>query len=892
MSLVGTTVGRIRVLERLGKGGMGDVYVGWDETLKRKVALKAIRDERRLDAEAKARFLREARMLSKLDHPGICRIHDYFEGEGSDFLVLELIAGKSLRQLLEADEELEPGFMLHIAERVSEALVAAHAKGIAHRDLKPENVMITDDGGVKVLDFGLAYTVDPAQTNADRDVAPAETMEVTEGHDSGVTMPGARRRTLEEKNGGAEPLSATVLISEAPQIDGTVDSEPEIRTQQGMVMGTIAYMAPEQARGERASIEGDVYSLGVLMQELFTGRSAYRSGLAMLQHLALVARAETLPVTGIDPDLADLITRMKSLDPVPRPTAIETAERLRWIRGKAGRRLLRRIAVALAAILVLGILKYTFDLRAERRLADAARREAEEVSEFLVSLFAVSDPRTARGDEITALELLDQGADRIDALDRQPMSQARLMLTMGQVYRQLGIFERAAPLLERALAIYRERLGTDHLQTAQCLDLLASVYHDQGEYERAEPLFESALEARERRLGHDHPHVAASLNNLAFLYQSLGRLDRAEPLFLRALEIQQTALGSGSAEVAWSLNNLGEIYRGRSELDRAELFLRRSIEIQEQLLGADHPSLATALNNLAAVYHEQGEGRASEELYRRALAISEKVLGPRHPDVATNLNNLAEHYRTTGDYAAAEPLYERALSILEESLGPEHPGVAVMLSNLADLYSARGEHSRAQPLYERAVEIQEWGLGRTDPGLALTLDHLAAVRLALGDEESAESLYRQALGIQEMSFGSDHPSTVLTRVGLADLLTQSGRIGEARTLLDHSREILKTALAAQPDHRRYRSRLAAVHLGHGKLYHAAGEDDHAAASWQQALDVIVPLTSGTAAIADLHVQAVTLLHLGRTDEARPLVTELQANGWRHPDLRSLASTSE
>lgn len=158
MSLIGTSLGRIRVVDTLGIGGMGEVYLGYDETLKRKVALKAIRDDQRFDAEAKARFLREARVLSQLDHPGICRIYELVEGEDSDFLVLELIEGTSLRKAM--DGGLDGPLKLYVAEMVAEALAAAHAKGVAHRDLKPENVMLTTDGEVKVLDFGLAFPVD------------------------------------------------------------------------------------------------------------------------------------------------------------------------------------------------------------------------------------------------------------------------------------------------------------------------------------------------------------------------------------------------------------------------------------------------------------------------------------------------------------------------------------------------------------------------------------------------------------------------------------------------------------------------------------------------------------------------------------------------------------
>ena len=221
MTLVGTTIGRIRVVETLGKGGMGEVYVGYDEKLKRKVALKAIRDERRLDEEAKARFLREARILSQLDHPAICRIHELIEGDDSDILVLELIPGKSLKEAL-AEDELDSGFRLHVAEQVTEALVAAHAQGIAHRDLKPENVMLTPEGGVKVLDFGLAYNPHVArearpekdestpgatagaqsQTALDRD---GEMGDVAD--DDSTTGTGA---TVVPEAAGRRPLTATV----------------------------------------------------------------------------------------------------------------------------------------------------------------------------------------------------------------------------------------------------------------------------------------------------------------------------------------------------------------------------------------------------------------------------------------------------------------------------------------------------------------------------------------------------------------------------------------------------------------------------------------------------------------------------------------------------------
>ncbi len=892
MTLVGTTVGRIRIVDTLGKGGMGEVYAGYDETLKRKVAVKAIRDERRLDTEAKARFLREARILSQLDHPGICRIHEYIEGDDSDFLVLELIAGRSLKQALE-EETLEPSAQLFIAERVAEALVAAHAKGVAHRDLKPENVMLTDEGEVKVLDFGLAHSVDGQLATAlAADKRPTEPTEPAEpsAEDRGGTDTTTAWTDTVEMPSTARPT--------APAATGT---DPWFRTQHGIIMGTVTYMSPEQARGEHVTAAGDMYSFGLLLQELFTGRSAYPPDLPFPQLLLLAAGGQTLPATGLDPDLEALIVRLKTPSPEGRPSSAETAERLRWIRGKPARRLLRRLAAGVLAALLLGGLKYTFDLRRERALAnqarieaEAARREAEEarleaerVSELLVGLFATSDPEKAQGRTITALELLDAGADKIDELRGQPSRQARLMLTMGRVYRQLGVYERAVPLLEGASRIQRRQLGDDALETASTLDHLASLYHDLAQHERAEPLFRQALRIREKALGAEHPHVAASLNNLAFHYQARGEPEAAEPLLRRALEIQEAAFGTEHPDVATGLNNLGELYRSLGDLPRAEAFLRRATQVQESILGTDHPDLAASLNNFAMVYHEQGDAARAEPLFRRALAIYEKVLGAEHPSVATNLNNLAELHRRTGGYAQAEPLYRRAAAIQQAALGEDHPSVAITLSNLADLHSARGEAERAAPLYERALAIQQAALGADHPSVAVTLNHRADLLAAHGDAAAAEPLYRRALAIQQRAFGEGHPSVAITLADLAGLLTRRGHHDEAEGLFRRSLESLEGRLAESPGNRSLLGIQAAARLDLGTLHHARGDAERAAELWAAAEAALRPFTAGSEAVAELHTHALALLYLGRLDEARPLVDQLLAKGWADPELLRL-----
>ena len=869
MILPGTMIGRIRIQERLGKGGMGEVYVGYDETLERKVAIKAISDERRFDADAKARFLREARILSQLDHPGICRIHELIEQPDGDFLVLELIDGESLDQAIERG--LDPARIPPIAERVAEALVAAHAKGVAHRDLKPANVMLTRQGEVKVLDFGLAHRVE------ERDLGDRPT-----GDDS-ATILLVPPETVDVPD--AE-ISKTLPASSAGSRSSRAEFEVETRV--GTIMGTIRYMSPEQARGERATAAGDIYSLGLLLQELLTGRAAYPQ-LALPLLLLKVTQGETLPAEGLDPDLTALLERMKSAVPEARPTAAEVVERLRWIRAKPRRRM-RRLAMAVLALgLAFGGLKYTLDLRRERNAAVEARREAEQIADLLAGIFAVSDPRAARGETITARELLDVGAAQVtEQLRDQPRSQARLMLTIGRVYRQLGLYERALPLTAEAAEIRRRELGDTDLDTAAALAQLAGLYHDLDRPADAEPLFLEALEIREQRLGPDHPHVAASLNNLAFFYRSRGELDRAEVLFRRALEIQERVLGADHPDLARGLSNLGELELARGRREQAKPLLQRAVEIQERRLGMDHPSLAVSLNNLAMAHHELGELGRAEELYRRTLGILEQTLGEDHPDVATTLNNLAELDRLTGRLTQAEPLYLRAVDIQQQALGSEHVGVAVTLSNLADLYQAMGEPSRAAPLYQRVAAIQRASYGDAHPSLAVTLNHQGDLALSLGELTDAEALFREALAIQEKALGADHPSVAITLTDLAGALLRQGRFAEAEAPYLRALASTRRELASRPGDRAARGREASVRLGLGVLYAARGDDARAAEAWTRVVELTARAEGETRIAAQDELRAFALLHLGRGEEARPVIEELRAGGWKSLELERLA----
>ena len=393
--LIGTKVGHYRIVDRIAAGGMGEVYVGHDETLQRRVALKRIRPEFHLSELAKARFQREARVLSQLGHPNICQIYNYLEGGESDFIVMELVEGRSLSQAMKAG--LDARTKARVAEQVAGVLVAAHGKGVVHRDLKPDNVMLAAGDQVKVLDFGLSRQMgDEAWAGS---------------HAPPLSDPAEGTAALEE--------GATRSLAK-PSGSGTPQASQEKLTTVGAVMGTVGYMSPEQARGEATTAASDIYSFGLMLQELVTGRRAYEPGLKGAARLEIAKLGETLPVTGIDKDLAALIARLKSVEPAARPSAIDVAEKLEWIQRKPQRRR-RRMALAAGVAAVVLVAIALGGLLRQAVIRGHQTEAAQLLSLGRLSL--IDHPNAALAYAIASIERSDSGPARrfaVEALAQGP----------------------------------------------------------------------------------------------------------------------------------------------------------------------------------------------------------------------------------------------------------------------------------------------------------------------------------------------------------------------------------------------------------------------------------------------------------------------------------------
>ncbi len=782
--LPGCKIGPYKIERTLGEGGMGAVYLASrEDDFRRKVALKVIKPG--MDsADIIGRFQKERQILAGLGHPNIGRL---FDGgatpDGRPYFAMEYVEGLPIdsycdRNLLSIRQRVG------LFRKVCAAVSFAHQSLVIHRDIKPANILVTPEGEPKLLDFGISGVLDPET------LAP-----------NTITIHGDKRMT--------------------PR-----------------------YASPEQIRGERLTAASDIYSLGVLLYELLSGCHPHgrstRSPLEIQE--AMFEREPTSPsralgggktrsnerrtektsllencrVRGGAPekvrrqlrgDLDNMVLKSLRREPRARYASVERfSEDLgRYLKGlpvearpltltyRIGKVVSRhggKLATAVAFVLLLAGFALN-SVRQERQTArerDLAQRErdaAEQVTGFLADMFQVSNPGVSRGETITARELLDAGAARIRGeLADQPAIRARLMAVIGRVYLSLGLFDKARPLLEEALAMRRRLFeGEGHSELADSLDALGSLHRKQGRYEVAEPLIREALALRRQHLGNAHPDIAKSMNHLALLLKSKGDFQTAEALFREALTLRRRLLGDDHPDVARSVNNLGFVHYAKGDYEAAEPLYREALTLRRRLLDETHPEVAQSLNNLARLLQRKGDYTGAEAVYRETLGLRRRLFGETHPHVAQSLNNLGFLLYTKGDLQAAEPLYRQALDLRRRLFGREHPDVAQSLTNLGALFSRRGDYREAEPLYREALAIRRHSLGEAHPEVAQSFSLLARLLADKGNPQEGERLAAQALTLFRRVYPKDHYWLAHAEAALGHCLALQRRFGEAERCL-------------------------------------------------------------------------------------------------------------
>ncbi len=730
--LAGREVGPYRILERLGEGGMAVVYAARQQNPSRTVALKIMRAGVLADARQRRRFQREAENLARLAHPCIAAIHDAgLTAEGLQYFAMERVEGEALDAYLRrrpapiARAEIDLRLELFLA--VCDAMTHAHQRGVIHLDLKPGNIMVlpasasgrsTAPPPIKVLDFGVARFI---------------------GADAGATM------TQDDRG----------------------------------ILGTLAYMSPEQAAGDRGAVDvrSDIYALGVLLHEMLTGALPLDfAGRSLPDAVRLIAeqpppRPEDR-VRLLRGDLATIIRKAMHVDAPQRYQSVAAlAEDVQRTRDRQPilaqppstayqlRKIVERhrtaivFVGALAVTLMAAVAGTTFGLVRARQAEALAREEAaaaEEAARFLEQVFRVADPGESRGNAVTARELLDRAVADIDAgLSGQPRLQGRLLGTMGQAYRNLGLFREARPLLEQAVARQRETHGPDDPLTARSHFALAGLLRRLGDHAAAREHYAAALAIRERAFGAADPEVAASLTGLANLLVDLGDYEAARELYARALDILAATVGEDSPRYAAHLTSLAIADWNLGQLELARGRFERVVAVQRQALAADDLDLAWSLSALAALNEQTQRLDEARALCAEALAIQEAALGPDHADVAESLNVLANLHRRAGDFAQALAVHERAAAIWQRAVGAEHPTFAMALDHVAQDLGALGRLAEAIAAGERAREIIARALAEEHPSVATNLVILGKLHLEAGDRERARPHLERALALRQ-----------------------------------------------------------------------------------------------------------------------------------------------
>ncbi|MEM6784885.1 MAG: serine/threonine-protein kinase [Bacteroidota bacterium] len=782
--LIGTTVGSYRLVQRLGRGGMGTVYAAEraDGAFRQRVALKLIR--RGLDTDDLVqRFRAERQILASLSHKNIARLLDGGStGSGSDgrtarpFLAMEYVEGEPITAFCDR-QRFGVEARLRLFLDVCAAVQHAHQHLVVHRDLKPSNILVASDAGnapaVKLLDFGVAKLLNPG---------------------------------LSEYAGLVTHHAARLL--------------------------TPAYASPEQLRGQPITTASDLYSLGVLLAELLTGARPYDLTHAAPAEIERIV-CETTPAppsqqvtTGEAPGLLgieagtlakrlrgdlDMIVGMAMRkEPSRRYASVEQfADDLRRhldglpVRARPDeigyrvRKFVGRHRAAVAAASLVAVLLVAFSLvtafqarqvAEQARIAERERDKAAEVSAFLLDLFAQANPALTRGDTLTAQALLDRGAARLTrTLADQPLVQADLLDVMSTAYERMGQYAAAEAQARSALALRVRNVGEADTSVARSRRRVAETVHWQGRYEEADTLYQAALLALEPGGG---PQLAEAQTSYGALRADLGDEEESERLYRQALTVLSPTEGTRAAR-ARTLNNLSILLRRQGRADEAFEAQSEALRLRRAALGDDHPDVAQSLTGLAILHYGRGAADESTRLFHEALDVSRAAYGPDHPQVASMLINLGGLYLRLGTPEQAEAPYREALAIREAALGQRHADVAQPLEGLADSFEERGMLGEAERHQRRALAIRREALGMRHPRMALSLLLLADIVKGQGRGADGAALQREALSIRADAFGETDGRTAYAQLLLAETLAETGDAVQARTLATASLRVFQ-----------------------------------------------------------------------------------------------------
>ena len=832
----GDRIGRYKLLQQIGEGGCGVVYMAeQEEPVRRRVALKVIK----LGMDTKsviARFEAERQALALMDHPNIAKVLEAGATEnGRPYFVMELVRGIKITDYCDQNN-LSTAARLELFVLVCQAIQHAHQKGIIHRDIKPSNILVTVNDGVpvpKVIDFGIA--------------------KATQGR-----------------------LTDHTLFTAFEQF-----------------LGTPAYMSPEQAVMTSLDIDtrSDIYSLGVLLYELLAGSTPFDAKELMSGGLDAMRKIirEQEPVR---PSTRFATLQGGELTTTAKRRSTDTSKLLHQLRGDLDwivmkclekdrsrryetanglamdiqrhmanepvvarpprnlyrfQKLVRRnklafaAAVGISTVLMLGVVVSTLEAirarRAEREQiqlrqqaqADEQRARTEAakataISDFLQQSLQSANPDELKGSVYTVRQQLDDFSAGLDnQFQDQPEVEAAVRATLGRAYYRLGLADKAQPQMERALALRRRIPGGDE-QVAETLVDYAWTSFEQGQNARSEAQAREALDiyrklgavgqpvlsalwalqknlAAEGRVadveavtqeasiiahksaGVEFPELASLIHGLAELRNQQSRYAEAEVLARQAVAIDLRLRGGGGVQSAWAMLALGSALRGEQKFDEAERTFREALTIFRKQYTSGHKSVDEATSALKDLLEAKGDSAGLVALEQNTLADERSALGEDSPAVATTLSSLASHLQSQGKPAEAEKALNESLDITRRLIGQDFAGLPALLRQMSQTLKAFDKVPQAEKLFEDAINAGRLKLGETNLIVGELLYDYGDFLSSEGKRQEAVEYFLRSLTIRR---ARQNDKLCLTLRLLGDDLNQIGRYKEAEGYLRES----------------------------------------------------------------------------------------------------------
>ncbi|MHC5109998.1 MAG: serine/threonine protein kinase [Planctomycetota bacterium] len=748
-------VGRYTIVRLIGEGGMGVVYEATQEAPSRTVAVKLLHPAAANRTDVARRFKYEAEILGHLRHPGIAHVYDagvaevIFDGGTTveqPFFAMEFIQGIPLTEFAQS-RKLDVRARLELIRRVCAAVDHAHMKGFVHRDLKPQNILVNEDGQPKILDFGVARITD-------------------------------------------SDIRTT-----------------SIQTEVGQIIGTIAYMSPEQIAGRTTDVDirSDVYALGVMLYELLANKLPFdlnRCTLAQAARLiqeeeptrlrtistALRGDVETVVAKALEKsrdrryrsaaELAEDIRRYLHDEPViAKPTTLYY--QLRKL-SQRHRGFVAGCALAAITLIVGAIATLTFALKASTEAAKATA-----INDFLIhDLLESADTFLGRGRDVTVAEVAEMSVSHLDtAFADTPAIEASLRGTLGRVLMRLGRFEVAEAQVRASMDWHAKENGRNDPQTLELQTVLGTLLHQSGKYDEARSTLKDAL-ARRRETSRAEIGEAEALSAFGQLIYEMPQLDEAESIFREAYIIYESELGPDQPETVDVLEQIGDVHYNKRELKEAQDVYTQVLASRVRHYGEEHYKTSVTQHNLAVCLSRLGKLEESEQMFGKAIATRKIVLGEDHPEYADTVyqySALLVRQRRTAD---AVEILKQAVAVQRRAFAGDHQSLARTLSYLATLSSSLGRHEEALEIYDEAYPMycrirgpESSAAAKVREGMAYVLyehgsyeESLKAVNEAMELHAKAQSGKPLAIGRLHLCRGLNMVKTDQPRAAEKDLL--------------------------------------------------------------------------------------------------------------------------